>query len=86
MTSPWRLAAQEAIWTALQNIPIGADAVKAIDAAYPFYERANHPYKIWLDERKKTLIQLGLYQPPKNRRKCKYHPDGQTCLICQGEQ
>lgn len=19
-------------------------------------------------------------------RKCKYHPDGQTCLICQGEQ
>ena len=85
MTSPWRLAAQEAIWQALQNVPVGGDAVRAIDAAYPFNERSHHPYKIWLDERKKTLIQLGLYQPPKNRR-CKYHPDGQTCLICQGEQ
>ena len=36
-----------------------ADRVKAIDAAYPFGERAMHPYKIWLDARAKYLVQFG---------------------------
>lgn len=32
--------------------------------------------------RRKTLIQLGLWQPPSNRH-CKYHSNDQTCLLCQ---
>lgn len=27
------------------------------------------------------LVRLNLYKVPENR-KCKYHPDGQTCLMC----
>lgn len=31
------------------------DFRKALRDAYPFYERENHPYKIWCDEQKKAL-------------------------------
>lgn len=33
----------------------------AIDAAYPFGIRRNHPYQMWLDERRKTFYRLGLH-------------------------
>lgn len=29
------------------------ETLKRIDGAYPFGERAYHPYKMWLDERKR---------------------------------
>jgi hypothetical protein len=37
-----------------------AETAKAIDAAYPFGERAHHPYKVWLRERKLFFAQHGL--------------------------
>ena len=33
---------------------------KLISESYPFGERANHPYKIWLDERRKVFLALGI--------------------------
>lgn len=33
-----------------------------IDKSYPFGQRINHPYKIWLDERKKAFIALGILE------------------------
>lgn len=36
---------------------------KAISDAYSFGVKANHPYKIWLDERRKLLILLGVIKP-----------------------
>lgn len=36
-----------------------AERVKAIDAAYPFGERAHHPYKVWLKERRAYLTRHG---------------------------
>lgn len=81
MPSHWRLAAIQTIARAIDNAPPGADLVKAIDAAYPFGMREYTPYKIWLEERKKVLIKLDLYKPL-HKRKCRYHPDGQSCLLC----
>ncbi|PUE66739.1 hypothetical protein [Arcobacter lacus] len=34
--------------------------LKDIDEAYPFGERARHPYKMWLKARKEKAIKLGL--------------------------
>jgi hypothetical protein len=34
------------------------DVMRAIDAAYPFGPRRHHPYKIWLDERRKLAAEL----------------------------
>ena len=55
MTSIWRLAAREAIEKAIASLL--ADDLpgikKMVDAAYPFGLRANHPYKMWLSERRK---------------------------------
>ena len=36
------------------------DSAKAIDAAYPFGERAHWPYKAWLNERRKFFAAHGL--------------------------
>jgi hypothetical protein len=80
--SIWRVKSIEAINNAIKTAPNGADLIKLIDAAYPFGNREYTPYKIWLEERKKALLRLNLYKVPANR-KCKYHPDGQTCLLCQ---
>ncbi|MBD2488986.1 hypothetical protein [Aulosira sp. FACHB-615] len=40
-----------------------------IDASYPFGLRKNHPYKIWLDERRKVFYRYGLAQMPAPNRK-----------------
>lgn len=37
-----------------------AETAQAIDAAYPFGERARHPYKAWLKVRKSFFAQHGL--------------------------
>lgn len=79
--SKCRVVAYETIDSVVKSAAPGADLTKLIDAAYPFGLRENSPYKIWLEERKKVLIRLNLYKVPGNR-KCKYHPDGQTCLLC----
>jgi hypothetical protein len=35
-----------------------AGMLDAIDASYPFGERAYHPYKVWLKERRKAIAEL----------------------------
>lgn len=73
MTSPWRLAARSAIDKAIASVEDG-DLVKlkkAIDKAYPFGYREYYPYKVWLDERRHALYDLGIIkkQPDKRGRR-----------------
>jgi len=75
------MKAFEVIQSAIASAPENADLTKLIDEAYPFGDRKYLPYKIWLDERKKALIRLNLYKVPKNR-KCPYHSNNETCLLC----
>lgn len=82
--SRWRIEACKVIELVIKTTPNKLDLVKAIDNAYPFGERKYTPYKIWLEERRKALVRLNLYTPPKNR-KCPYHPDEQTCLFCMSK-
>lgn len=55
----WRDAAKVAIQKALQEAEaqgLDAEATRThVNAAYPFGERAYHPYKIWLSEMKATF-------------------------------
>jgi hypothetical protein len=67
MSSNWRLAARRAIQQTIASFPPDCDRAelkKAIDAAYPFGERAYHPYKIWLSERREIFIELGIISKP----------------------
>lgn len=79
--SHWRFHAAQTIERVVATASPGTDLKAAIDAAYPFGERKYAPYKMWLEERRKVLLRLNLYKAP-DSRKCKYHPNGQTCLIC----
>jgi hypothetical protein len=69
MESTWAeraaLAIQRAYNIAREEGKTGDEIVKAIDAAYPFGERAMHPYKMWLKVRRRILSKLGLYQAKK---------------------
>jgi hypothetical protein len=69
MESKWRNAASLAIGQALGEfsgdlIYLNEDdhqtIKKLIDKAYPFGGRHSHPYKVWLDERRKVLVSLGI--------------------------
>lgn len=68
--SDWRAEAREAIIAALvdgRSLGLdGAALVGHVDARYPFGARVNHPYRIWLDERK-TLLR-GLLPPKSEAR------------------
>ncbi|MEH2201152.1 hypothetical protein [Nostoc sp.] len=46
----------------------------AIDASYPFGARKNHPYQIWLDERRKAFYRLGLAEFQKGRKGARRKP------------
>lgn len=62
MTSHWRSIAMNVIGEVHASLPVDAtlkERTKAIDAAYPFGERAHHPYKVWLEARKKYLARFG---------------------------
>lgn len=58
-TKTWRDIARAVIQKALQEAEaqgLDAEATKKhVNAAYPFGERAYHPYKIWLSEMKRTF-------------------------------
>lgn len=62
----WRRSAEitisDAYHRAVREGKTGQEIVKAIDDAYPFGERAMHPYKMWLDARRRILGKLGLYK------------------------
>lgn len=92
--SEWRAAAQITIRQAIDECKSRdkKEIKKAIDAAYPFGIRENHPYKIWLSERRIALEDLGIL-PPKSLKKrlpeygqfkCKYCRDSLSsgCLFC----
>lgn len=55
MKSEWREIARPIIADTISKIGLDNDKKlkKALREAYPFGERANHPYKIWLDEIKR---------------------------------
>ncbi len=66
-------------WTGIAEMVIGdvlaaciksgatkEETAKAIDAAYPFGERAYWPYKAWLSVRKAVFSKLGM--PQKGRK------------------
>jgi len=58
-TKTWRDIARTVIQQALAEAEaqgLDADATRRhVNAAYPFGERAYHPYKIWLSEMKNTF-------------------------------
>lgn len=63
--SHWRWTAHQACKQALAALPVvvsekGAKA--ALKEAYPFGQRAYHPYKIWCDEVRKQLVRR--FGPP----------------------
>ncbi|QKQ75572.1 hypothetical protein [Nostoc sp. TCL240-02] len=76
--SYWRERAAEAIASVIASASVDlknlslADKRKlkgAIDASYPFGVRKNHPYQVWLDERRKTFYELGLARQSEGNRK-----------------
>lgn len=70
MTSTWRRRARAAIEHALADVNLAdVEAVTAaIDAAYPFGERAMWPYKMWLLERRRALAM--------------FDPVSRPCSVC----
>lgn len=80
----WREASIEVIVNTIEENKGKSKAhiINAVKKAYPFGERKYLPYKIWLEERKRLFFLYNLYEAPKSR-KCKYHPNGQTCLFCK---
>lgn len=61
----WSDRALAAIFRAHATVPADAaldERVKIIDAAYPFGDRSNFPYKAWLKARMKYLRPYG-YRP-----------------------
>jgi len=85
--SPWRLAARRAIKSAIASLPpdASADEIKnAIDSAYPFTFREYHPYKIWLDERRIALEELGIKKPKPKKPKPK-KPGKKKDIISPGQ-
>ncbi len=59
-TSVWRNRAKVVVTRAIADGRLrgleGKDLERHVSAAYPFGERAMHPYKIWLDE---VAVQMG---------------------------
>lgn len=62
MSITWAQRAADVIYASLRA-SAGKPAIErvaAVDAAYPFGERAHHPYKQWLQVRRQILFQNGL--------------------------
>jgi hypothetical protein len=98
MTTSWRDIARNVICTVTKaailyngNPSEWDDEVKkavnaTIDAAYPFGVRANHPYQIWLDERKEALINLGIEErKPGTKQKGARSPKPKQDEIAPGQ-
>lgn len=63
----WGDRAARVIRQVLDSLPVGASPAerrKAVSAAYPFGERAMHPYKAWLREVRKALGPQSGRKPP----------------------
>lgn len=89
-TKTWRDVARAVIQKALAEAEaqgLDADATKRhVSAAYPFGERAYHPYKIWLSEMKNTFNPIA--PTPANLTERKAQNDAlneRAELIAQGQ-
>lgn len=73
----WAEAARAAIAAVNDRLPEGvtlAERVKAVDAAYPFGERAYWPHKAWLKARAAYLSHFG-WRPKGKRAALPLFPD-----------
>ena len=63
--SNWRIDSLRVIDAVIERV--GTSNLSALEreirAAYPFGERANHPYKIWCDEVRRCLHRLKCAAP-----------------------
>ncbi len=88
--SRWRQHARNVILDTLDQCgPAHDERVKAVRAAYPFGERAGHPYKIWLSEVKR-LVGTAKRRPsepvtirPDGSIQCGWCSD-KACIACAG--
>lgn len=55
-----------------------AYTLSVIDASYPFGERAMLPYAMWLDERRRIRVKLGLLDDPRRTERIR---QGQKELV-----
>lgn len=72
--SRWADIAAAVILKALKessHLP-GPQRLKMVDAAYPFGERAYHPYKMWLKVRRSLLVGHGLISADHRVSKVKF--------------
>lgn len=96
--STWRRHARAVIGRVLAGLPAGAtdtERRKAVQAAYPFGERQNHPYRCWLAEVKLALDGRSADRDTSIRFVaspqlwldvqcgwCRYHPQLTKCVMC----
>jgi len=80
--STWRENAAPVISKVIQANPEADEKTlrKLISAAYPFGQRAYHPYKIWLSEVKKQLA-ARFHKSTFNGKKLEMRRAGQLSLI-----
>ena len=68
--SYWKAKSREVIHTVIAEVGVDDEAAlyRAILAAYPFGERRHQPYKVYLEEAKKTMhgirLQKTRLRPP----------------------
>ncbi|RCJ20105.1 hypothetical protein A6S26_05135 [Nostoc sp. ATCC 43529] len=93
--SYWRERATAAIDEAIAGFPADLNNLNeqqkkelrcAIDASYPFGLRKNHPYQVWLDERRKAFYRLGLAEAQTGSKGAKRKPAIGCDAIVPGQQ
>ncbi len=75
MTGDWRRHANKVIDAVLLELPADLpvkEKRKALNAAYPFGPRQNHPYRIWCSA---VRIALAIEKPKRNRKAVESGPD-----------
>ena len=64
----WRQRIRKLMDRELAELPVNASKMEikaALDRSWPSKEsRVNHPYKIWLSERKKLYYEFGILEKP----------------------
>jgi hypothetical protein len=86
----WRAIARKVITATLADLQDQGDPKRNLaylDARYPFGERANYPYKVWLEERNRAIQSHPLLQcaTPATAFICRFCKD-RGCLACgQGQ-
>lgn len=85
--SPWRTRSREVIQATLAALPAEATLAekrRALRDAYPFGPKTNHPYRMWCEEVRHTL--LAATSPPKIQHiHILLGPDGVLCDWCEDE-